>query len=37
MMRVNGVRLPWLDIVIIVVMGLLLGWAIGLWLNAGLR
>jgi hypothetical protein len=29
-----GHRMPWLDIVIIVAMGLMLGTAIGLWLVA---
>jgi hypothetical protein len=29
-----GQRLPWLDIAIIVAMGLMLGTAIGLWLVA---
>jgi hypothetical protein len=34
MLRVHGVRLPWLDIIIIMLMGVLLGTAIGLWLVA---
>lgn len=36
-MRVNGERLPWLDIAIIVTMGLMLGAAIGLYLMGGWR
>ncbi len=36
MLRVDGVRMPWLDILIIIVMGLLCGVAVGLWMLAGL-